>query len=85
MPGMVLGDLVELCLLFLAAKPSHVRVDVDRLRAPALSNDMWPSDEGTELPVRCCHFPSCRSGWWHLSGGCKAPRPGYLMECWPSE
>jgi hypothetical protein len=27
MPVTVLRDLVELCLLFLAAKPSHVRVD----------------------------------------------------------
>jgi hypothetical protein len=34
MPGLVLGDIVSWCRLYMAAKPSHVGVDVDRLTCP---------------------------------------------------
>jgi hypothetical protein len=34
MPGMALGDIASWHRLYLAAKPSHVGVDVDRLAHP---------------------------------------------------
>jgi hypothetical protein len=34
MPGMILGDVALWRRLYLAAKPSHVRVDVDGLACP---------------------------------------------------
>jgi hypothetical protein len=34
MPGTILGDAVVLCLLYLAAKPSHMGVNVDGLVCP---------------------------------------------------
>jgi hypothetical protein len=53
MPEKVLRDVASWCLLYFAAKPSHVRVDVDGLASPpAPSDDPQPSDEGTWLPVR---------------------------------
>jgi hypothetical protein len=34
MPGMILGDAVMLCWLYLVTKPSHMGVDVDGLTCP---------------------------------------------------
>jgi hypothetical protein len=82
MPGMALGDVASRRWLYLAAKLSHVGVDVDSLACPpAPSYGLRSSDEGSELPARCGLVLSCCSGRWHHSGGCKAPRLGYSVEC----
>jgi hypothetical protein len=77
--GMALRDIVSLCQLYLAAKPSHVGVDVDGLACPAPSYGLLPSDEVSGLLIRYGLLSSYRSGRWHLSGGCKAPGLRYLM------
>jgi hypothetical protein len=74
MPEMTLGDVASWSQLYLAAKPSHVRVNVDGLACPPTpSYGMRLSDEGSCLPVRCSLVPSCRSGRWCLSWVCEAP------------
>jgi hypothetical protein len=66
--------------LYLAAKPSHVGVDVDGLACPpAPSYGLLPSNEGTGPPARHCLVPSLQ---WvvALFGGCEALWFGYLVE-----
>jgi hypothetical protein len=72
--GMVLGDVVMLHPLHLAAKPSHVGVGVDQLSCPL------------HRPTACnCqtrgHSFLLGATLSHLTQGCEAPRPRYLMEC----
>jgi hypothetical protein len=47
----VLGDVDSWCWLYLAAKSSHVGVDVDGLAYPAPSYGLQPSDEGIGPPA----------------------------------
>jgi hypothetical protein len=63
--------------LYLAAKPSHVGVDLDGL-ACFLHR---PTYEGTELSDRRCPILSRCSERWRLSGGFKTPGTGYLTWC----
>jgi hypothetical protein len=82
MPTMALGDVALWHQLYLAAKPSHMGVDVDELACPL------------HRPVACCHqmwgqgFLSSMvishrvivGGAISLGGeGREAPRHGYLM------
>jgi hypothetical protein len=66
--------------LYLAAKPGHVGVDVDRLVFP-LHRPMVYSHQmrGQGLlagDVLSHHY----SGRWRLFGGCESPGLGYLVE-----
>jgi hypothetical protein len=66
--------------LHLAAKPSHVGVDVDGLACPLhrpTVHSYQMRGQGL-LPdiVLSCHW----SGRWHLLGDVKPPRLGYLVE-----
>jgi hypothetical protein len=65
--------------LYLAAKPSHMRVDVNGLANP-LQCPMTRSrhTRGMGLLQVTGLFHPC-SGWWCLSVGCEAPGLGYLV------
>jgi hypothetical protein len=78
MSGMFLGDVASRRRLYLAAKPSHVGVDVDELAyPPALSYDLQASDGGRGQDFLSYAVLSHRcSGRWCLSEGCEAPRLG---------
>jgi hypothetical protein len=67
-----LGDVALWHRLYLAAKSSHVGVDMDTLaclvhRAP--SYGLLLSDEGSGLLVRHGLVSSCHNGRWHLFEG----------------
>jgi hypothetical protein len=52
-----------MALLYLAAKPAHVGIDVDGLACPTvLSYGLQPLDEGIGPPARCCLVPLLKSG-----------------------
>jgi hypothetical protein len=57
MPKMALGDVASWHQFYMAAKPSHVGVDLD-----GLAYILQLSDDGTWLPNRRCLVPSCCSG-----------------------
>jgi hypothetical protein len=75
MPGMVLGDVASRHRLYLAAKRSHVGVNVNGLACP-YSHQMRGQGflSGVVLSYHC-------SGRWHLFGRCEASGLGYLVEC----
>jgi hypothetical protein len=64
--------------LYLDAKPSHMRVDLDGLACPVhhpTTYSYQTRGHGLLLGiVLSCHY----SGWWHLFGGCEAPS----MDIW---
>jgi hypothetical protein len=74
------ANVASRCWPYLDVKPSHVGVDVDGL-PPTLSYSLQPSYEGTRLPARRHLVPSCNSGRWRFTGGCKGPGLGYLWRC----
>jgi hypothetical protein len=82
MLGTVLRDVASLRRLYLAAKPSHVRVDVDGLVHPLhcptnCSRQMRRHDflSGDALSRRAT------LGGGTFPGGYEAPELEYLMEC----
>jgi hypothetical protein len=82
MPGMTLGVVASWRWLYLAAKPSHMEVDVDGLACPlAPSCGLLLLDEGSRLLVRHSLVLSCRSIWWHLSGIAGPPR-AWIFDGW---
>jgi hypothetical protein len=81
MPKMLLGDVALRCQLYMATKTSHVGVDVNRL-ACLLHRPMTCSRQTRGQCFMSGSVLSHRgNGWWCLSGGCKAPRLGYLVDC----
>jgi hypothetical protein len=69
--------------LYLAAKPSHVGVDVNELAYPMHRPTVCSCQmRGQGLPpdlVLSCHC----NRWWHLLGDVKLPGLGYLVESSP--
>jgi hypothetical protein len=80
MLGTVLGDAIMLCWLYLASKPSHVRVNVDGLACPCTIQQSVAVRRGDKASCQALPCPIVRQWGWHLSGGCKANEAGYLME-----
>jgi hypothetical protein len=82
MLGTVLGDIALWHRFYLAAKPSHVGVDVDGLACPlhcpmACSRQTMGQSflSGAALSHRAA------VGNYAFQGGCEAPGLGYSMEC----
>jgi hypothetical protein len=76
-----LGDVATWCWLYLAAKSSHVGVDVDGLSCPLHRRMHVVIRRGDKASCQALPCPSCCNGRWHLSEGCEAPRLRYSMEC----
>jgi hypothetical protein len=78
----VLRDLASWRRVYLAAKPFHMRVDVDGLSCllhhPTIYSHQTRGHGFLPSVVLSHHC----SGRWLFFGGCQSPELGYLEECW---
>jgi hypothetical protein len=78
---MVLGDVNSWHRTYLAAKPSHVGVNVDGLACPLHHPTSCIHQTRGQGFLSCVVFSRCYSGRWLLFGGYEAPGLGYLVDC----
>jgi hypothetical protein len=81
MLGTVLRDVVSRHWLYLAAKPSHMGVDVDGLACPMHRPTVYSFQTRGQSCLLGAVLSYCCNGWWRLSGGCEAPGLRYLVGC----